>query len=155
MFENLGKLKDAFNVYRAGQAVADEIFLKKAQLSVNAITVLLVAIVALLKAFNVNIPLDDAQLTQIAGTLITIAGLFNAHATIASTDKFGILPAKQDGESEPVGDSNPAGNTGMLTPPAIPDAVATKPAAGVQHHIAPGSAVAWGTYPDIAGSIGP
>jgi hypothetical protein len=94
------QLKTLFNVYRAGQSVADELFLKKAQLTVNALAVLLIAVVALLRSFNVNIPLDDTQITQIAGTLFTIIGLFNAHATVASTDKFGMSSI-----------GSPAGNT--------------------------------------------
>lgn len=141
MFEKLAKAKDLFNVYRAGQIVYDEVFLKKAQLTINALSVLLIAVVTALKAFNVNIPLDDSQLTQIAGTLFTIIGVFNAHATVASTDKLGILPAKHTGDNKPDGDSNETGDTGMLTPPAIPDAVADKPAAQVFTHIAAGSAV--------------
>lgn len=89
---NFNQAKALFKVYRAGQSVADELFLKKAQLTANALALLLIAIVVLLRSFNVNIPLDDTQLTQIAGTLFTMLGLFNAHATVASTDKFGLPP---------------------------------------------------------------
>lgn len=96
---NFNQAKSLFNVYRAGQSVVDELFLKKAQLTANAISLFLITVVALLRSFNVSIPLDDTQLTQIAGTVFTLLGLFNAHATVASTDKFGLPPAEPAGQS--------------------------------------------------------
>lgn len=115
MFEQIKKAKKLFDVYKAGQAVADPVFLKKGQLTVNAVTVLLGTLVAAAKAFNVDIPLDNTQLVQIGTTAFTLVGLFNAHATIASTTKLGTADAV------PVPDT-----TAVLIPPAIPDVAAPK-----------------------------
>lgn len=118
------QLKTLFNVYRAGQSVADELFLKKAQLTVNALAVLLIAVVALLRNFNVHIPLDDTQLTQIAGTLFTVIGLFNAHATVASTSKFGLSPvgpSTGNAAHQPIQESGAGDIPGQPGLPAVPD----------------------------------
>ena len=127
---NFTQAKSLFAVYRAGQSVADELFLKKAQLTANAISLFLIAVVALLRSFNVNLPLDDTQLTQVAGTLFTLLGLFNAHATVASTDKFG-LPSGGTLANEPTHQPvQGPGPSNVRSEPGLP-AVPKEPAAWV------------------------
>jgi len=86
------KFKSLFNVYRAGQSVADAVFLKKSQITVSIIAVFLTAAVAAIRSFGYDLLITDGQLDQIAGTLFIFVGLFNAHATVASTTKFGLPP---------------------------------------------------------------
>jgi hypothetical protein len=53
------------------------------------------AVVAAAKAFGYDLPLTDEQLAQIGGAVLAIFGLFNTGATAASSEKVGLLPAKQ------------------------------------------------------------
>lgn len=89
MFE---RAADFYKIFRAGQSVADAVHLKNKQNLGNAIAVLLGLLVAVAKAYGVNIPLDDGQLVQLGGAAAILYGMFNVGATVASTDKIGLLP---------------------------------------------------------------
>lgn len=89
------KLSDFYNVFRAGQSVADAVGLKNKQMIGNAITVLLGALVAVGKLYGIDLHLDDASLVTIGGFVTVLLGLFNVGTTVASTDKIGLLPPKQ------------------------------------------------------------
>ena len=106
----LDKLKSLYDVFRAGQAVADPLAWKKGQMTGGLIAGFLGACIATAKAFGYDIPLSDSDLLQIGGAVIAVFGLFNAGATVASTDKFG-LPAKPI--EYPAIDIDPPVGTGM------------------------------------------
>jgi len=84
------KLKAMLAIYTQGSSVVDALYLKKKQLTANMLSGLLIAVVSGLKAYNVDLHVTDAQLVQLAGALFTVISLYNAHATVASTDKFGL-----------------------------------------------------------------
>lgn len=92
MFE---KLKAFYNVFRAGESVANPAAWKKGQITTGILAAFLGAVVALAKAFGYELPLTDEQLAQIGGAVLAIVGLFNTGATAASSDKVGIVPGKQ------------------------------------------------------------
>jgi len=97
MFEKLGMF---YNVFRQGQAVADAAKLKNKQLLANTLAVLLASIVGVGKMYGYDFHLTPDDLNSIAGVGAVVFGLFNAGATVASSDKIG-LPAKQsDSASE-------------------------------------------------------
>ncbi|MFZ6726148.1 hypothetical protein ACO0K2_11705 [Undibacterium sp. MH2W] len=91
MFEKFGLF---YNVFRQGQAVADAAKLKNKQLLANTLAVLLTSIVGVGKMYGYDFHLTTDDLNSIAGVGAVVFGLFNAGATVASSDKIG-LPAKQ------------------------------------------------------------
>lgn len=92
MFEKLGLF---FDVFRKGEAVADAVKLKNKQNFANAVAALLGVCLTISVSFGYRIPLTPDDLHYVAGFCAVLFGLFNGAATIASTDKIGILPAKQ------------------------------------------------------------
>lgn len=87
MFE---KLKKFYAVFTAGQSVVNAVRLKKIQAAGGLLAGFLGALIAVAKTYGYDIPLTDEQLFNIGGACIAIFGLFNAGATVASTDKLGL-----------------------------------------------------------------
>ncbi len=87
----LEKIRAFYNVFRAGQSVANPRALKQAQLATN-IAALLGAVVVLGRLFNYDLHLDDGEIVTLSGAIAIVLGLFNIGATVASTNKIG-LPA--------------------------------------------------------------
>lgn len=96
------KLKAFYNVFRAGESVANPEAWKKGQITGGILATFLGAVVAAAKVFGYDLPLTDEQLAQIGGAVLAVFGLFNAGSTAASSDKVGILPKKDD----PTGNGN-------------------------------------------------
>lgn len=90
----LDKLKAFYAVFTAGQQVADPVKWKKRQVTSGMLAAFLCAAVALAKTFGYTLPLDDDQLLQISGALLSVLGVFNGAVTVASTTKIG-LPAAE------------------------------------------------------------
>ncbi|MFZ6773018.1 hypothetical protein ACO0LB_09930 [Undibacterium sp. SXout7W] len=107
MFERLSSF---YNVFRAGQSVADAVKLKNKQLILNALVALFSGVIGIGKIYGYDFHLTPDDITHIAGVGAVLIGLFNAGATVASTDKIGILPARQPDPAEQ---------------PAVPDVVTT------------------------------
>lgn len=89
------KLKAFYNVFRAGESVANPQAWKTGQITSGVLAAFLGALVAAAKAFGYELPLTDEQLAQIGGAVLAIFGLFNTGATAASSEKVGLLPAKK------------------------------------------------------------
>ncbi|MFZ6653780.1 hypothetical protein [Undibacterium sp. TJN19] len=92
MFEKIGLF---YNVFRQGQAVTDAAKLKNKQVLANTLAVLLTTAYAIGKNYGYDFHLSDEDLTHIAAVAAVVFGLFNVGATTASTDKIGLLPARQ------------------------------------------------------------
>lgn len=90
MFEKLSK---GFAVFKAGEKVVEDVRLKRQQLGAS-IGALLIAGMALARAFGYELPLSDDQLMQLGGGLGVLLSLFNYGATVASTDKLDAVGRK-------------------------------------------------------------
>lgn len=88
----LGKIKAALRVLRAGEEVANPAAWKNAQIGVNVLTGLLVALAALAAEFGLQIDLTGAQLEGAAYGVFALLGVFNAVLTAITTKKTGLLP---------------------------------------------------------------
>jgi hypothetical protein len=86
------KIKDIFKVLNTGKMVADPVAWKKGQITGGLVAGFLGALIALAKGFGYVIPLTDDQLLQIGGAVVAVFSLFNAGATVVSTDKLGLSP---------------------------------------------------------------
>lgn len=116
---NLSELSKGWAVFRAGKTVADPAAWKQGQVTVNAVTAFLAALLVLLKGTKYDPHMDDATVAYIAGGLY---GVLNWLFTVATTDKIGILGqrsppgAASAGLARAPGDA-PAGGQGALDPP--------------------------------------
>jgi hypothetical protein len=90
----LGKIKAALRVLRAGEEVANPAAWKNAQIGVNVLTALLVALAAAAAEFGVDLQLTEAQLESAAYGVFALLGVYNAIVTAATTKKTGLLPAQ-------------------------------------------------------------
>lgn len=95
------KITQMMEVFQAGKEVANPEFWKQKTIKANAIMVLISGIVAILNMFDCS--LCDLQLTseQIIGLttgITTIAGIFNAGSTMATSAKVGFKPKKSSTE---------------------------------------------------------
>ena len=123
MFE---KLKDFYALFTAGQSVENAIRLKKTQIYGGAFAGFLGALVVLAKVFGYDLPITDEQLVQLGGACATLFGMYNAGATVASTDKLG-LPSKQKQIAS--SDSTDQSEVPAVSAPPTPTAVQSKPVA--------------------------
>jgi hypothetical protein len=98
------KLSHFVDLFRTGTEMTHAIAMKKGQLTANMIAAFLAAVVGTAKVYGHDIPLSDETLLAIGTSVIGVLGLFNTGATVASTTKVGILPAKPD---EPDSASDP------------------------------------------------
>jgi hypothetical protein len=110
---NLSTLSAAWRVFQAGEAVADPTKWKQHQVTANAVTVLLAALVALLKGLGYDLHMDDTTLAALGAGAFA---LVNWLLTVATTDKVGILGQRAAVAGKP-GDA-PAGEPGALAAPA-------------------------------------
>lgn len=98
MFE---KLKNFYAIFRAGQSVVDAWKVKNYQLLGSYLGAFLGLIVALGKIYGYDFHVSDEDLVAIGGGLAAVASLLHGAATVASTDKIGVLPFKRpDSECE-------------------------------------------------------
>ena len=88
------KILAALNVLRYGVSVADPVTLKNKQNLTNTL-------IGLLGALAVFLPFEVTadDLGNIVGGVVAVVGLFNVYATVASTDKIGLRPKREDSDS--------------------------------------------------------
>lgn len=116
MFKQMGAF---FRVFRAGMALADVVKGKQIQIAAGYIAALLTSLVGLAKAFGIDMPLTDAQIMELSGAVVTVFGLFNHAATVATTQKLGLL-----GQTPQPGPVDVPSQSGLSTlPPDIPAAM--------------------------------
>ena len=88
----MSKLLAILDLFRKGNAVADPALWKNRQIAATLLLPVFGALIAVLRAFGLEVPLDDAQITQLVTGLVV---LLNLVLTLTSSDKVG-LPAKPD-----------------------------------------------------------
>lgn len=88
----MNKLLALLDLFRKGNAVADPVLWKNRQIAATLLLPTFGALVAVLRAFGLEVPLDDTQITQLVTGLVV---LINCLLTVSTTDKVG-LPAKPD-----------------------------------------------------------
>lgn len=90
----MNKLLTLLDLFRKGNAVADPALWKSRQIKATLLLPTFGALVAVLRAFGLEVPLDDTQITQLVTGLVV---LLNLLLTLTTTDKVG-LPAKPDSD---------------------------------------------------------
>jgi hypothetical protein len=88
----MNKLLAILDLFRKGNAVADPALWKSRQIKATVLLPAFGALVAVLRAFGLEVPLDDTQITQLVTGLVVVINLLLTYST---TDKVG-LPAKPD-----------------------------------------------------------
>ena len=88
----MNKLLALLDLFRKGNAVADPALWKSRQIKATLLLPVFGALVAVLRAFGLEVPLDDTQITQLVTGLVVVINLLLTYST---TDKVG-LPAKPD-----------------------------------------------------------
>ena len=88
----MNKLLALLDLFRKGNAVADPALWKSRQIKATLLLPVFGALIAVLRAFGLEVPLDDAKITQLVTGLVV---LINCLLTVSTTDKVG-LPAKPD-----------------------------------------------------------
>ena len=88
----MNKLLALLDLFRKGNAVADPALWKNRQIKATLLLPTFGALIAVLRAFGLEVPLDDTQITQLVTGLVV---LLNLLLTYSTTDKVG-LPAKPD-----------------------------------------------------------
>lgn len=83
------KIKAGLTVMRVGQEVANPAAWKLGQVTGNAVGALILALVALLKAFGYELPIDENTALLIGGGIVAV---FNVMFTVATTKKVGLPP---------------------------------------------------------------
>lgn len=104
----MAKLWAILNLFRRGSAVADPAAWKNGQITVNALVLLLGALVGAARSFGYDLPIPDAVLAQLAAGLL---GVVNSLLTVITSKTVGLPPAPgpdNDRIVEPAGDRKPA-----------------------------------------------
>jgi hypothetical protein len=95
----MGKYIALFGLLRKGAEVADVEKWKARQITANILGGVIVALVAVLKGFGYELPMDDEAAYSIAGGVIATV---NVVLTAVTSKRAGLLPAAADNESGPV-----------------------------------------------------
>ena len=90
----MNKLLTLLDLFRKGNAVADPALWKSRQIKATLLLPVFGALIAVLRAFGLEVPLDDTETTQLVTGLVV---LLNLVLTLTTTDKVG-LPAKPDSD---------------------------------------------------------
>ena len=88
----MNKLLALLDLFRKGSMVSDPALWKSRQIKATLLLPTFGALVAVLRAFGLEVPLDDTQITQLVTGLVVVINLLLTYST---TDKVG-LPAKPD-----------------------------------------------------------
>lgn len=83
----MNKIKAFWDLFKAGQSVAEPAKWKSRQVTATVLAAVILAVVNLLAAFGVMIPVDTETANLIAGGLIAIV---NVILTITTTEKIGV-----------------------------------------------------------------
>lgn len=87
------KISQMLEVFEAGKTVSNVESWKKGSVNINVIMALISGCVAILNMFDCsfcNFQLSNEQVLGISTGIMTIAGIFNAGSTIATTEKIGV-----------------------------------------------------------------
>ena len=89
---NLGALWD---IFKAGKMVKDAVALKDKQKFAAAFTTVAGLALGYAKVKGYDLPISNEDLVSLGAAAGVFFGLFNTYATVASTDKVGLLSNKQ------------------------------------------------------------
>lgn len=95
--------KQILEVFEAGKTVANPKAWKDGTVKINIILVLISGLIGILNFFDCSFcqfSLSPDQQVGIATGIMTIAGLFNAGSTVATSDKVGFEPKNVQPVSE-------------------------------------------------------
>lgn len=81
---------ELMNALKAGQQLRDPALWKNRQLTLNAVTILLAAVIAVLRLAGVDVIISDEALQLLAEIIAGILGLINIILTTATTKKVGL-----------------------------------------------------------------
>lgn len=84
------KIKAIFRVFQIGQSVNNPALWKNGYITGSMVGSLLAAIVALLRAFGVDIHISDADLAQLGISIVIVWGAISAGITTATSTKVGL-----------------------------------------------------------------
>lgn len=87
----MNKISALWDLFRKGECVADPAKWKARQITATVLGAAIMAAIQALKAFGIDIAIDENSALAIAGGVIAVV---NVVLTITTTDKIG-LPAKQ------------------------------------------------------------
>lgn len=99
------KLANLWRVFKLGEAVANPAAWKTGQIQANAVTALLVALVALAKSFGYDLPITDEQLDGVAVGLLAVV---NIVFTVTTSKTVGLPPRSGNPDAPADGDRKPA-----------------------------------------------
>lgn len=88
----MNKLLSILQLFKKGHVVANAELWKKRQITATVLGGVFVAVIQLLKAYGVDIPIDDETATALAAGTIAV---INWILTIISSDKVGITIAEE------------------------------------------------------------
>lgn len=88
----MDKIAALWNLFRKGECVSNPAAWKTGQVSVTALGAVIMAAVHALAVFGHPLPIDEGSAVAIAGGVIAVV---NVVLTFTTTDKIGLLPAKQ------------------------------------------------------------
>jgi uncharacterized membrane protein len=83
----MNKISALWQLFKVGQSVSDPSKWKSRQITVTVLGAALLAVVNLLAAFGMSIPVDTETANAIAGGFLAIA---NVILTLTTTDKIGV-----------------------------------------------------------------
>lgn len=87
----MNKISALWNLFKVGQSVSDPSKWKSRQITVTVLGAVILAVVNLLAAFGMSIPVDTETANAIAGGIIAIV---NVILTLITTDKIGVNTLK-------------------------------------------------------------
>jgi uncharacterized membrane protein len=96
----MNKISALWQLFKIGQVVAEPEKWKRRQITVTVLGAVILAVVNLLAAFGMSIPVDTETANAIAGGVLAIV---NVILTLTTTDKIGVteslsVEAKQSNE---------------------------------------------------------
>ena len=100
----MGKLAALFSLFRKGNEIADPGKWKSHQITANSIAVFLASLLAVAKAFGLEIPVGDGDIALAAGGVLGVANIIG---TIITSKKVG-LPAAEPEPAVPTYGASPA-----------------------------------------------
>lgn len=89
------KISQMMEIFQAGKEVANPEYWKQKTIKANAIMVLISGVIAILNMFDCSLcslQLTPEQIIGLTTGITTIAGIFNAGSTMATSSKVGFKP---------------------------------------------------------------
>ena len=86
------KLFALLDLFRKGAIVSDPALWKQRQIAATVLLPVFGSLVAALRAFGIEVPLDDAQITQFVTGLVVVINLV---LTVTTTKKLGLPPKRE------------------------------------------------------------